>query len=1086
MNTKFIIIINLFVALLSGSQFQFQADGELLEYTENNIRVNKLTENVEVFNDSLYLKTDQAYNYKDLGKLHLYGNTKMISNTDTLRCDSMIYWMDKDSLFAFGNVTLRQINQTLNAANLYFWKTTGYRGSSFIANDDVTIIGSNKTIRAKNIQYNDINQKMILSDSATILSDNRELFGNNINIQFNDSLISYINVNGNAKAHNIIYAKIKESSLEQKKLVDIMLGDNIDVEFENDQVKSILLNRMASTMYHAIDSTLLIGTNSVNGELINLKFDNDELNSINVKGDARGEFIPEPENSKIDSTIIYKSDEIDYFINTQESYLYKSGEIKYQNMILDANYIHVDWNKNILNAIKTSDKLPSVITADGEPMEGDSLKYNLLDKHGTIYKGKTKIDNAYYHGEQIYRDDPNLYHVISSQYTSCDLDHPHYSFYSNNMKMIPGDRIIARPLILKILDFPIIGVPFAILPNKGGDRHSGWIMPSFGFDNTNGSTMNGLGYYWAPNDYMDSKLIINFADRIGFWVRNTINYKLRYKIDGKIDIKLVRKLNNTKYIESIITNSTTQDYEINIKHNHTIDPSQKLNINYNYVSNYDFHNNTGSDPLDNIDKQQSKSSLIYSKSWTDWGNSMSFSISDITDLKKQELISYDPLDTTSVIFPVIRNNFPGINFYHSTSNLFGNGDKWYQALKWSISSQHTGYYKKGVYADNNFTWKDTTDYKNGITTRLELAYPNKIFQWLNIATRVGLKEDWIFKYNDYDENEEYIVEDGFRRRMTLGLSATLNTKIYGVFPLNIGSLEAVRHTITPTLSLSYIPNITESNLNSIFTNAGEFQFSDGKLLDPFYGSAVGPTSEREQLIYRFKIQNLFQTKHNYDEGSQKNNILDWGINTSYNAFADSLNWSSITSRMKSKIPGLSSIDIDLTHDIYELENGMRINEYKNEFYGLPIPYLTKLNITTSISLSGKRLIGFQTDSSNYNNPIIHTDNLWSTNFSLSYKKQKELDYNTNELEWQETFQLNTNTTLRFSQKWKLSYRVGFDLMKQTMGWQSFVFTRNLHCWEFSFKWIPGRSYFLHIYVKKPDLRDVKLESRSKRDQNKFF
>ena len=123
MNIKFSLLIALSATLLFGRQFQFQAEGELLEYKENNITVNKLTENVKVFNDSLYLKTDQAYNYKDIGKLHLYGNTEMISNTDTLRCDSMIYWMDKDSLFAFGNVTLKQADQTLNATNLYFWET---------------------------------------------------------------------------------------------------------------------------------------------------------------------------------------------------------------------------------------------------------------------------------------------------------------------------------------------------------------------------------------------------------------------------------------------------------------------------------------------------------------------------------------------------------------------------------------------------------------------------------------------------------------------------------------------------------------------------------------------------------------------------------------------------------------------------------------------------------------------------------------------------------------------------------------------------------------------------------------------------
>ena len=56
------------------------------------------------------------------------------------------------------------------------------------------------------IKYEDVKQIMILADNAKVLSDNRELYGDNINIQFNDSLISSIGVAGNAKAHNIIYA----------------------------------------------------------------------------------------------------------------------------------------------------------------------------------------------------------------------------------------------------------------------------------------------------------------------------------------------------------------------------------------------------------------------------------------------------------------------------------------------------------------------------------------------------------------------------------------------------------------------------------------------------------------------------------------------------------------------------------------------------------------------------------------------------------------------------------------------------------------------------------------------------------------
>ena len=64
------------------------------------------------------------------------------------------------------------------------------------------------------------------------------------------------------------------------------------------------------------------------------------------------------------------------------------------SMLLEADYIHVDWTKNILNAVKKANRLPTVTTYGGDPMQGDSLKYNLFDKHGTIYKGKTKVDDV--------------------------------------------------------------------------------------------------------------------------------------------------------------------------------------------------------------------------------------------------------------------------------------------------------------------------------------------------------------------------------------------------------------------------------------------------------------------------------------------------------------------------------------------------------------------------------------------------------------------------------------------------------------------------------------------------------------------
>ena len=117
---------------------------------------------------------------------------------------------------------------------------------------------------------------------------------------------------------------------------------------------------------------------------------------------------------------------------------------------------------------------------------------------------------------------------------------------------------------------------------------------------------------------------------------------------------------------------------------------------------------------------------------------------------------------------------------------------------------------------------------------------------------------------------------------------------------------------------------------------------------------------------------------------------------------------------------------------------------------------------------------------------VDSKKLWSINLGLSYKKEKKRDYVSETMDWNEQFQLNASSTLHLSKKWKLNYRVGFDLINKTMGLQSFNFIRDLHCWQFKFNWIPGRSYFLHIHIKKPELRDIKLESRSKNDRNNFF
>ena len=57
----------------------------------------------------------------------------------------------------------------------------------------------------------------------------------------------------------------------------------------------------------------------------------------------------------------------------------------------------------------------------------DTLYYDLISEHGIIKKGKTELNAAYYHGDEIINDANQNIYSNDGLYTSCDLDHPHYS-----------------------------------------------------------------------------------------------------------------------------------------------------------------------------------------------------------------------------------------------------------------------------------------------------------------------------------------------------------------------------------------------------------------------------------------------------------------------------------------------------------------------------------------------------------------------------------------------------------------------------------------------------------------------------------
>ena len=1058
-----------------------------------------MTENL----DTLTCKKLKYFS-KDINYLKAIDDVRFRQDDRIIFCDSLNYWTDQDYGVAMGNVRMHEKDKNLTTDIFRYTETEGFRGMSFSAENNTKFQDGNRIISASVIKYDDYIQQMILDENCSVSEDGQELSGTRIIIQYADSILQNIAVSENATAYHNLSAKIRAES-EFQNFRDAMSSTKMFAQFTDNEISILQLIGMAETIYNVVDDSLLMGVNSATGDTITISFIDEEMNRIEVLGGARGKFTPEAGNAKVDSTVSYRAEYLDYHINEQLTYLEKDAVVSYQDTKLTSEFIEANWNTNLLTAKADEDIFPTVISESNEPMSGDFMEFDLLTKHGRVNQGKTKFNNGNYYGDEIFRDEPNIYHVDESVYTTCDNENPHYYLGSNKMKMVSGDRVVAKPLVLFIQDIPIVGIPFAVFPNKGGGRRSGWIMPSF--DVVRGSTLlRGLGYFWAPNDYWDALVKANFHDQAGIDLYGKIRYEKRYSFSGSLSSTVHRKV-----VDSEITNifsEYNQSWDLKWRHSHTIDPTQKFSVNATYVSSSSMYQDYGWDQNTRL-TQKIESRANYSKNWPGTKNSMSVSLSDSYDLMAIAKLPSEVSKDSGEVYIDRTQTLPSVNFRRGQTQIFGNGkkSKWYHSIYASMSSNYTANRKIGLIAMNDSTWSNNRDYTNSekITHSFSLSSPQTFFGWLTLNHRVSLKEEWIFKFREADIDDEtglfardtnntilYSEVEKFIPRHTGSASISTSTKLYGIFPISIGSLEALRHVASPSIGLSWKPDFSKQMFGY---DLGYFQKdAEGELFDKFSGSMIGSTSKTEQQSISLGLNNVFQAKIKSGDSYKKIDFLTWSLNSGYNAVADSLKFSTIRSSIRTNIPGGLKLDISMTHDPYALLPDSSGN-YKRMDEFLEFPRMTSMSASTRLKLNGGRFMGFaptEPDTSenlldemeddliitedNFE-PIISDGNLWEASLSLRYSLSQIISGA--EIIDNETFWANLGLNIQVTENWKLRYSTRFDLLEKEMVSHSFDFYRPLHCWEFSFRWTPsgaGQGFFLKINIKNSDLKDIKLES----------
>jgi lipopolysaccharide assembly outer membrane protein LptD (OstA) len=1058
---KVYVLFFLLSIIFSQDKIELKQADYLSSKAINQQTVTTLSGNIIFQKDGMLLYADTGVQSSQNNILKLYSNVKIEDKNKTIFCDSLTYNTDAEIIEMFGNIAIN---------------------------------GSDQTITANNGKINNNDGKIILQNNAKIINLKQRIEGEIIELFFENQKVKTLKVlqNGTIFSNNYGYEKIDRNKAVENE--DILKGRFINIEINNDSISEIQLIGMASSLIHLYEDSLYQGINKISGDKINLKLKNNNATNLESVGGVIGQFNPSISNisqQKVD----YRGQRVEFDTNTQQSKIFGEANISQVGMDLTAAQINIDWNSNILEAFdknqhnKNEYLQPTLIENGREPISGKSMIYNIEDRKGKVIAGSTKIQNNLYMGKMITTVTDSTFYIDDCIFTSCDPS----KFYigSKQVKIIYGDKVIAKPLNIVIGGVPIFGIPMAIFPHSNKERRSGWIMPSFGSSENRGNYLDGLGYYFAPNDYFGSENSLIFADRQGVILKSKNYYKKRYEFSGNFNFEVRKHLNSNEQDIAKLNENNKTDFSLNWNHNQTLRKDQSFRSNVSYYSNGEYNRETSIDYLKRLN-QQAISNATYSKRWKNKNLSLSVNVSNKQDLMSKNKVNSNSIfyqNPTSLNSTITENNstLPSINFRIGRRSLFKNSNNPFLSnIQWNYSSRilnnSKNFYESQEIIDNEniiYQWKQD---KNGnivtfnktnamFKNNFSISAPFTLFKYIAVNPNININSDFVSSFKKVSMGSEDTIEfneiDKFKNRTTSKMSLSITTKFYGILPFKIRNVTSIRHVMTPSIGFSYSPNYLDNN--------SYFQEFNDEYYDYFSGSLIGSTPRNSNKKINLSLGNVFQAKYSNRDKEEKINLFSWRINTGYNLNSKEFKLSNLNSSIRSSLKNGTNIDLNLTHDFYEYdsENNARLDKLKS------MPRLTGVRLSTNFTIKGKKLN--DKNDENFSNETVEfiknlSSNNWKSRLGISYVINKINPNNRIENFW-----LNSNTSINVTSNWKLNYNARFNLIDKNIVRHNLTLYREIDCWELFVDWTPNgyaKGLYFRLNLKSDILKDLKVEQKT--------
>ena len=864
-----------------------------------------------------------------------------------------------------------------------------------------------------------------------------------------------------------------------------------------------------------------------------------------VDDSLRLDSINRKKKNGIDAPVTYQADDsLVYMASSNTAHLYGSAEVKYENMDLKSDKIKLSLDSSLVHATGSKDttakdgiKGKPVFVMGQDTYDTDTMSFNFKTKKGFIKHVYTQQEDGCLTSEQSKRNDNGEIYLAHGRYTTCDAPHPDFYIALSRAKVRPGKDVVFGPAYLVVADVPLpFAIPYGFFPFTKS-YSSGFIMPTYGDENSRGFYLRDGGYYFAMSDKWDLKLLGEIYTKGSWGFSAASNYRKRYKYSGSFLFSYQDTKTGDKGMPDF---SEQKSFKLQWSHRQDAkaNPFSSLSASVNFASSKYERNN-----LTSMYNPQSltQSTRTSSVSWSTTFSSIGLSLSSSANLSQN-------MRDSSIAMTLPDLNINISRFYPFRRKHQVGDEKWYE----KISMSYTGQLSNSINTKEDKLMHSNLikDWKNGMQHNIPISGNFTLFNYINISPSFNFTDRMYSSKvtRSWDQARQEEVRDttyGFHNVYNWNLSLSANTKLYLFAIPNRkifgDKIQAIRNVITPQISFSYAPDFGASRYGYYQTYQKTDADGNVSLVEysPYSDQLYSVPGKGKTGSISMDLSNNLEMKIKSDEdstGFKKISLIDeLGASMSYNMAASYHKWSDLSMRLRLKWWKNYTFNMNAVFATYAYdldENGKPYVGNHTEWGRGRFGRFQGMSQNISYTLTPEKIAklfgggsdedkdnknkdnndddeGIDTDiNSNVDDEMIKAQNgakkrssggkastdddgymrfsmPWSITFGygITMRENTSGKFNYKSMRYPYSFSqtLNMSGNLRISDGWNISFSSGYDFDNHKISMTTASLQRDLHCFNMSCSVVlaPYTSYNFTFRCNAATLTDaLKYDKRS--------